>query len=130
MAARLWAQRQRWQSEELKDAGDWINLKLAKPQQIHQVRLTFDPNLSEEICISVSKAFIEKEKRGIPERLVRDYDVVLNLCGREIGRKQVEGNHQRLNIVEFPSVKADEIRIEVHTTNGSHTARIFEIRVY
>jgi hypothetical protein len=119
-----------WQSEELKDAGDWINLKLAKPEQIHQVRLTFDPNLSEEICISVSKAFIEKEKRGVPGWLVRDYDVVLSLYGREIGRKQVEGNHQRLNIVEFPSVKADEIRIEVHTTNGSHTARIFEIRVY
>ena len=45
--------------------------------------------------------------------------------------QKVEGNYQRLNILNLPgAVKADKVEITVHATNGDSDARIFEVRVY
>jgi len=94
------------------------------------VRVTFDPNLSEERCISVSKAFLEKEPVGVAPELVKDYDIVLLRDGREQARQAVRGNYHRLNVWNFSSVVADTVEIRILATNGAADARVFEVRVY
>ena len=119
-----------WVSDGIRDGGEVLSLKLGKKELVHQVRLTFDPDLSEERCISVSKAFIDKEPIGVAADLVKDYSVLLISDGRIVASKNVEGNYQRLNIVDFDETLADEVRIAVKSTNGSPDVRIFEVRIY
>lgn len=119
-----------WVSDGIGPNGEVIVLKLANESIIHQVRLTFDPNLSEERCISVSKAFIEKEPIGVATDLVKDYSILLFRNGVLVDSKDIYGNYQRLNVSDFASVYANEVRIIIKTTNGSSDARIFEIRIY
>ena len=98
--------------------------------KIRQIRLTLDPDLSEERCISVSKAFLEKEPVGVAPTLLKDYTVTASLAGEPVWTTQVTGNYQRLNILEVPAIKADRVQIRVDATNGAADARVFEVRVY
>lgn len=109
----------------------WIQLKWDHPVSLSQIRLTLDPDLSEERCISVSKAFLEKEPLGVASTLVRDYRVVA-FCGDvPVWDRKVQGNYQRLNILKLDApVLADRVTIHIEATNGAADARIFEIRVY
>lgn len=120
-----------WCSDGFSDDGEWIGLKFPKENRIRQARITFDPNLSEEHCISLSKAVIDKVRKGVPPELVRTYQIRLFLKGQEVFSKEVQGNYQRLNIIDFgEEVCADELQIYVTETNGAEEARIFEVRVY
>ena len=120
-----------WVSDGIAKCGEKLTLTLLKPENIRQIRVTFDPDLSAEICISVSKAFIEKEKKGIPERLVKDFDVSLLRSGKEVARREIRGNYQRLCILDFDEpAEADEACITVYATNGCADARVFEVRIY
>ena len=120
-----------WVSNGLSTEGETLRLSLAQPAKLSQVRLTFDPNLSEERCISVSKAFIEKEPVGVACELVKDYVVRLVREGCLVSETAISGNYQRLNVINFPTpVEADAVEICVTATNGAPNARIFEIRVY
>ena len=120
-----------WCSNGLSNEGETLTLKLGKPSPVSSIRLTLDPNLSEERCISVSKAFIEKEPIGVAPELLKDYDVIVLLDGIAQWSRQVTANHQRLNVYDLPeAVLADEVRICVAATNGAPDARIFEVRIY
>lgn len=120
-----------WRSDGMSEQGETLLLQLQKPEQISQIRITFDPNLSEEHCISLSKAFVEKIPAGVPVELVKDYSVRLYSEGKEVFRKEITGNYQRLNIIDLEkAVCADKIEICVTETNGCSDARIFEVRVY
>ena len=93
--------------------------------------LTLDPDLSDERCISVSTAFIEKEPIGVAVQLLKDYTVTAYCGGEEVWSQKVEGNYQRLNILNLPeAVRADQVRIHVHATNGHPDVHIFEVRAY
>ena len=95
------------------------------------MRLTFDPNLSEERCISVSRAFIDKEPLGVDKELVKDYRIILQKQGQTVWEKEIKGNYQRLNIIDLPEkVEADEVHLLITATNGDPDARVFEIRLY
>ncbi len=120
-----------WKSEGIREDGEQVVLELEEPSGISQVRLVFDPDLSEERCISVSKAFMEKEPRGVAETLVRDYTVEALLDGVVAARCERKDNHQRLNVVEFgKTVVADTVRVVILGTNGCENAHIYEIRIY
>jgi len=120
-----------WQSIPLGPDGEWVLLTLAQVFPIAQVRIVFDPDLSEERCISVSKAFMEKEPRGVAKTLVRDYTVEFLRGSAVIACRRVCANHQRLNVVDLEQpVNADAVRITVHSTNGCPDARVFEVRIY
>lgn len=93
------------------------------------VQLT--PNLSKEHCISISKAFADKIPHGVPAELMRDYGISLLLNDTEVFCKEMEGNYQRVNIIEVnPPVCADQVQIRIIKTNGAEDARIFEVRLY
>lgn len=120
-----------WRSDGIREGGEVLTLKWEEAAWIRQIRLTFDPNLSEERCISVSRAFIDKEPKGVDKELVKDYTVSVVSEGKVVWSQKTENNYQRLNILDLPeAVKGDEVRICVEATNGDADARIFEVRVY
>ena len=120
-----------WVSEGIGPDGERVTLTLPKEKELHELRLTFDPDLSAEICISVSKAFIDKEKVGVPASLVRDYDMILSRGGKVIYQISMEGNYQRHQVITLPEMTvADSVTVQVKATNGAKDARIFEIRLY
>ena len=113
------------------EATPWLELQWDAPVALRQIRLTLDPDLSQERCISVSKAFLDKEPLGVAPTLLRDYTVTAYLDGKAVFSTRVADNHQRLNILDLPqAVSADALRVEIQATNGSPEARIFEIRAY
>lgn len=120
-----------WCSEGISPRGELLTLKLPKAEKLGQLRLTFDPNLSQEHCISLSKVFIEKIPKGVPKELVKDYTISL-YCRKELVYMQhVRDNYQRLNILELPAqVCADTVEIRITATNGCADARVFEVRLY
>jgi len=120
-----------WRSNGMDISGEWINVKLNKSENISSIRIIFDPDLSEERCITVSKAFIDKEPIGVAPQLVRDYELIVISNGAVIWSKKVSDNYQRLNIIDLPAeIEADQVRINVTATNGAPDAHIFEVRVY
>lgn len=119
-----------WRSAGEEAAGQWLELSWEAPRTLRQLRLTLDPDLSEERCISVSKAFLDKEPIGVAPTLLKDYTVTASLGGREVWSTRVTGNYQRLNVLEIPGVEADSLRVLVEATNGAADAHIFEVRVY
>ncbi|MDD4745511.1 MAG: FAD-dependent oxidoreductase [Eubacteriales bacterium] len=120
-----------WRSAGIGPAGETLTLKLARTAAVSSVRLTLDPNLSEERCISVSKAFIDKEPRGVAPELLKDYEINILHEGTVRWHKQVRDNHQRLNVLDLPeAVTADEVQIRITATNGAPDAHIFEVRIY
>lgn len=120
-----------WSSNGIRDRGEQLMLRLEKPADIHRVCLVLDPNLSEERCISISKAFLEKEPIGDAPELLRDYTVRLLHDGQQAAVIPVRGNYQRRNVLELPeAVHADTVVVDIHATHGCPDAHIYEIRVY
>ena len=120
-----------WESDGLAEGGETVTLKLEKAAKVGQVRLTFDSNLNKMIKITLSAKRIASQRIGVPPELVKDYEVILYHEGREVARRTVSGNYQRLNVVDFPEAcLCDRIEIRVLSTNGYPNAKIFEIRAY
>ncbi|MDO4548296.1 MAG: FAD-dependent oxidoreductase [Clostridia bacterium] len=120
-----------WMSDGFSQGGEIVRLCWKKPVTLSQIRLTFDPNLSEERCISVSKAFIDKEPKGVAAELVKDYTLRALLGGNVCWEEAFTGNYQRLRIHDLPrGVTANEVQLVITATNGDACARVFEIRCY
>ncbi len=120
-----------WESDGISPEGETLTLRLPRPARVGQVRLTFDSNLNRAIKITLSAKRRAQQTVGVPEELVRDYEVALSLEGREAARRSVAGNYQRLNVLDFPEQPlCDRIDVRVRATNGYPNARIFEVRAY
>ena len=120
-----------WESDGIAPEGELLTLALGQEAPVGQVRLTFDSNLNRAVKITLSAKRIAQQQVGPPAELVRDYEVVLLREGREVARRRVEGNYQRLNVLSFPGRPlCDSIAIRVTATNGFPNARIFEVRAY
>ena len=120
-----------WCSNGIGAQGETLSLKLAAPHAVRQVYLVLDPNLSEERCISVSKAFLEKEPIGDAPELLKDYTVELLREGEVVISMPITNNYQRRNVLDLPeAVEADTVLIHVHSTHGCSDAHIYEVRVY
>ena len=119
-----------WESGPLMRRGETIQLSWDETQKISQLRLTFDTNLSGEIMPSLTRTVRERQVKGLPCELVRDYQVALYRAGRELWRKSIENNGQRLSVLDVPGLEADQVRVTVTATHGWKRARIYEVRVY
>ena len=120
-----------WCSSGIRSQGETLSLKLDKVSEIHQVRITFDPNLNKEHCISISKGTMDRVPSGAPSELVKDYTVRTLLKGKSVWEYNCFDNYLRLNVINLPkTVSADEIQICITATNGDKDARIFEVRIY
>lgn len=119
-----------WVSEGIAPEGEMLALKWAQTHAICEVRLYFDPDFNHSLAISLSSARQKERGTGIPKDIVRDYAVALYRAGEEVARLCRTDNYQRMNVLSFDAVEADEVRVTVRSTWGGPDARIFEIRVY
>lgn len=120
-----------WESKPLAEETAWIRLDLDAAKPIGQIRLTFDPNLSREIMPSITATVRNRQCKGMPDELVKDYTVTLKKGGETVFAKEVRGNYQRLNVIDLPEkVEADSMVVTVTATHDYPAARIFEIRMY
>ncbi len=119
-----------WRSYGVSANGEWISVKFDKSETISLVQVVFDSNFDLEKKITLSSRRQSQQEAGVPKELVRDYDIELYQNGKEVLKKEIRGNHQRLCRIDFTKTVCDEIRIVVYKTNGTPDARIFEIRVY
>lgn len=129
VARRVGKNENAWESKDLADAQ--LTLELAEAAPVSQIRLTFDPNLTREIMPSMTRNVRDRQVKGLPHELVKDYKVEALKSGEVVWSKDVTGNGQRLNIhnLETPVV-CDTLRITVLSTHGYETARIYEVRAY
>ena len=93
--------------------------------------LKFDSGFERELTLSASDSISRRIVRAPQPETVRDYTVVVtDGKGGSTSVASVQGNHQRLNRVEFEAVEAKAVRIRITKTNGADEGRIFEIRCY
>ncbi len=97
---------------------------------LHQIQLTFDTNLTKEIMPSLTRNVRNRQVKGLPDELVRDYDVRAFREGKEVFCKEIRDNYQRLNRISLGNVICDTVKVTVYRAYGIHFARIFEIRTY
>lgn len=120
-----------WESDGLPEGGAVLTVYLDRPARVGQVRLTFDSNLNRAIKITLSAKRMAQQQVGPPAELVKDYAVRLLLGGGTAAERRVEGNYQRLNVLDFPEKPlCDRVELRVTATNGFPNARVFEVRAY
>ncbi len=120
----------KWISDSSQSLPQHISLKWDAPQRINTIHLTFDTDLdAPDRCYGWPR----EEHRfvfPVPE-CIRDYRILSkdNDAWTEI--LKVEGNYNRKRIHILDSyIVTKEISIEALATNGTNTARIYEIRAY
>ncbi|MDG3007883.1 FAD-dependent oxidoreductase [Paludisphaera mucosa] len=120
----------RWSAPVTPD-GAWLELAWPEPRTIRRVQLTFDSGFHRELTLTASDAHNAQMIRAPQPETIRDYRIVVESPGGErVEVARVEGNHQRLRRHDFAPVAAARLRIEIAATNGSDTARIYEVRAY
>jgi hypothetical protein len=120
-----------WESQPLDGKPAALTLQLENPAAVSQVQLVFDPNLTREIMPSITAWIKDRQTKGMPEELVRDYTVSLYRGEQEVWSQSISGNYQRLNRLQLPAaVEADRVVVTVAATHGLPSARIFEVRIY
>lgn len=73
----------------------------------------------------------DRQVKGLPLELVKDYRAELLKDGRVVWSKDVFDNGQRLNVLDLEEpVLCDTIRVTVTAAHGYDAARIFEVRAY
>jgi hypothetical protein len=114
----------RWTNIFISDPGQalpaWLELSLAKREMLQLVQLTFDTNVNRRVRHPLYR---------YPE-CVKSYDVAVNNGGGWQTVAEVRDNYQRRRSHTFQPVATDRVRVTVHETNGSPSARIYEVRLY
>ena len=119
-----------WEAE-IGESGASITLDFEHTVSLSEIRLTFDPNLSREIMPSLTKNVRDRQVKGMPDELVKDYRVQLFLKDREVFEREVVENYQRLNCITLgKEVQCDRMTVTVRSAHGIDRARVFEIRAY
>lgn len=108
----------------------WIQAHFKKPCSLSQIRITFDSNFNYPIRITMAPARQRQQRRGVPEELVKDFDIELIKDEKTVKTVKIRNNHQRLCVCDFDSVLCDGFKISIISTNGSRTVTVFEIRSY
>lgn len=120
-----------WESDGISENGEAIQFKFSSPRAICQVRITFDPNLTNEIMPSITKKVKDRQVKGLPPELVKNYSLRIYNGSMITYSIEIKDNHQRLNICEIPKgTYGDRIEISATETYGYPNVRIFEIRGY
>ena len=111
-----------WISDPRKGFPQSITLDFGREVTFNTVHLTFDTNLNMETTrIPPSYVFPE---------CIKDYSI--KILDDESFKTiiEVHDNYKRRRIHKFESVTTRRLCVEVYSTNGDPSARIYEIRVY
>lgn len=99
-----------------------IVLDFAREIYFCEIRITFDFPFAE-----YKQCFLPSPK---PINLVKDFDIEAFIDGRWVIISSVRDNFQRLCVLNFDSVRASKIKVNVIKTVESNVAVVPEIRVY
>ena len=119
-----------WVSDGISPEGETLTMTFTKPERVSEIHLTFESNFAFPIRQTMSPNRQAQQREGVPMELVRDFDLHFMLDGREVGLRQVRGNHQRLCVVGTETVTCDAVAVHVLATNGFDRVVIHEIRAY
>lgn len=115
----------------MSESGAWIELTWPAPRQLRHVQITFDTGFQRLLRLTAQASYDKKIIRGPQPETVRDYELLYtDASGQTRPLAKVTGNYQRLTRHEFTPVEAKSLRLRVTATNGSDTARVYEIRCY
>ncbi len=115
----------------LTDDGAWLELSWDKPRKLRMVQLVFDTGFHRELTLTSAASHQKNIVRAVQPETVRDYELVLRTADdRLIPVTEVKDNYQRLRRHYFDPQEAIGLRIHITATNGSDTARIYEVRAY
>lgn len=125
--------RHHW-SAPLKPNGEtWLSLAWDAPQTIRQIQITFDSGFQRELTLTSSNAINQGIVRGAQPETVKDYRLEFQAKPGAPWQPLTgaKNNHQRLvrhRLLE--PIHAQAVRLVIDATNGSDSARVFEIRCY
>jgi hypothetical protein len=121
----------RWGAPMTPD-GPHLDLEWKQPQTIRLVQITFDTGFHRELTLTHQDSLNAKMIRAPQPETVRDYELLYRApaAGDWTTLGRFTGNYQRLRRHEFPAFQAGALRLKVIATNGSDTARVYEIRCY
>lgn len=109
----------------------WLSLGWSEPKRIRHIQVTFDTGFHRELTLTSSDEHSQHMVRAPQPETIRDYKIIVtDAQGQEYVVAEVSGNHQRIRRHEFKSVDAVQVKLHALATNGSDTARVYEIRCY
>lgn len=122
----------RWMSDPDQFLPAWIQLKWKHCISPREIRLVFDVGQHRVLSLSHSDAFAAKMVWGKAQpETVRDYTIEALVDGQWVTIIDVTGNYERLRVHSLTkSYKTNQLRINIHATNGLDHGRICEVRVY
>ncbi len=120
-----------WEAQLPAD-GAWIELRWDKPQRTSELQIAFDSGFQRELTLTSSDSINRGIVRAAQPETVRDYSVQIRKPGSSEWAtvETVKGNHQRLRRHKWPATEIEAVRVHVTATNGSDSARVFELRCY
>jgi len=114
VARKIGTQENCWESDGIGDKGAKITLVWPTHKVIREVRIIFDPNLTREIMPSITAQVKNRQVKGMPEELVKDYTIDFYRGDNIVLSQDVRGNYLRLRTLQLPdSVEADKICLTV-----------------
>lgn len=119
-----------WVSDGISGNGEVLTMEFDGPQAISELRYTFHSDFSYPIRVTMAPKRQVQQRIGVPEELVKDYDIILKKDGKEVRKIEVRDNHQRHNIHRFEETVCDSVELQVKTTNGAKEITVFEVRAY
>jgi hypothetical protein len=109
-----------WISDPAKQLPAVFELRWDAPVSFDTVQLTFDTDQNKRVILPLFR---------YPD-CVKDYTVEYHNGNGWQPLVEEKGNYIRRRVHRFNAVKATRLRVTVLATNGSDTARVYEVRVY
>lgn len=107
-----------------------LTLRLRQAAAVSEVIITFDSNLSREITPSIIREVIARQEPQSPSTLVDEFSVSLYRGGKLEEKRDCRTMGQRHVRLNFSSIEADRIELQLHSSFGQDTVKVFEVRVY
>ncbi len=98
----------------------WVELRFPHPVQFNQVQITFDTDADRRIRLPLFR---------YPE-CVKRYEIAVPQGSEWRTIAKETDNYMRRRVHSVETTISDRLRIHVQETNGSPSARIYEVRVY
>ncbi len=117
-------------SNGISENGESVTVDFGETVDLSQLHIKFDSNLSLEIEISLNKWVTNRQDKGLPTTLVKDYKVEFIRTGEIVKTIEKQDNIYRFNKLDFETVSCDSVKITCFNTYGDSDIRIFEVRAY
>ena len=119
-----------WVSDGISENGEVLKMKFDEVKEISELRYTFHSDFNYPIRVTMSPNRQKQQRMGIPEELVKDYDIIIKKAGKEVQKIEVRDNYQRHNVHRFDKIECDSVELLVKSTNGADEITVFEVRAY